>query len=80
MLPVASVFWRRYTFTQILQGKLPLKKLRSVGSDEQKTDGCENILSIRIMIHKEKIEYVSFIAKMRKISSKRHIVLKYYLY
>lgn len=34
---------------------------------EQKTDGCENILSIWIMIHKEKNGYVSFIAKMRKI-------------
>lgn len=52
---MASVFLKKIHIYPDFAGKLPLKKLRSVGSDEQKTDGCENILSIRIMIHKEKI-------------------------
>lgn len=39
--------------TQVLLWKFSLKKFRCVGSDRWKTDSCENILFIMVMIHKD---------------------------
>lgn len=49
-------FLEEDTFTQILYEICLKRNLEVLGVMNKKTDGCENILSIRIMIHKEKIE------------------------